>query len=57
MDQLEKLQLRRQAENNPADVGHRPAFPKEPKLPNEPNLKTALPATPASREGQPDIKI
>jgi hypothetical protein len=56
MDQLEKLQLRRQAENNPADVGHRPAFPKEPKLPNEPNLKTALPATPPSREGQPDIK-
>jgi hypothetical protein len=24
------------------------------KLPNEPNLKTASPAIPASREGQPD---
>jgi hypothetical protein len=47
MDQLEKLQLRRQSV-----AGHRPAFPKEPKLPNEPNLKTALPVTPASREGQ-----
>ena len=53
MDQLEKLQLRRQTENNPADVGRRPAFPKEPELPNEPNLKTAPSALPASSEGQP----
>jgi hypothetical protein len=27
---------------------------KTPKLPNEPNLKTAPPAIPANREGQPD---
>ena len=54
LDQFEKLQLRRQAENNLADVGHRPAFPKDPKLPNEPNLKTAPPAIPANREGQSD---
>jgi hypothetical protein len=29
-------------------------FLKTPKLPNEPNLKTAPPAIPASREGQPE---
>jgi len=57
LDQLQKLKLRRQAENASADVGHPPAFPKEPKLPNEPNLKTTPPAIPASREGQPDINV